>query len=60
MYLEELTEYVIEQGWPKFHAKQIYEWLHKHLAQDTSKMTNLPKKLREKLEGSFYFPVPGR
>ena len=55
--LAELEETITSWGEPKYRAKQVFEWLHKHLAQDTSKMTNLPKKLREKLDGSFYFPA---
>ena len=30
LYIDELTEYCNEKGWPKFRAKQIYEWLHKY------------------------------
>ncbi|MCR5322827.1 MAG: 23S rRNA (adenine(2503)-C(2))-methyltransferase RlmN [Lachnospiraceae bacterium] len=54
--LTEIEEVINSWQEPKYRAKQVYEWLHKHLALDTSQMTNLPKKLREKLEGSFYFP----
>ena len=50
MYLEELTEYVIEQGWPKFRAKQIYEWLHKKHIDSVDKMTNIPKDIRSILD----------
>lgn len=47
MTLEELTEYVVEHGYPRFRAKQIYDWCHVKLVGDVDEMTNLPGKLRE-------------
>ncbi|MBP5330619.1 MAG: radical SAM protein, partial [Lachnospiraceae bacterium] len=52
----ELEEVVTSWQEPKYRAKQIFEWLHKHLAESVSAMTNLPLKLREKIETGFYFP----
>lgn len=49
MTLEEMTERFLAEGFPKFRAKQVYEWLHRHLAADYDEMTNLPKNLREEL-----------
>lgn len=49
MSLEELTAIIEELGEPKFRAKQLYEWLHKHNVTDYDKMTNLSKSLRHKL-----------
>lgn len=37
----------------KFRAKQVYEWLHRHLAGSYDEMTNLPKILREDLAEKF-------
>ena len=31
MTLDELTEFVTENGFPKFRAKQIYDWLYKNV-----------------------------
>lgn len=53
MYLSELTEYAAEKRWPKFRAKQIYEWMHKHYVGDVSAMSNLPKEIRTVLEADF-------
>lgn len=53
MTLSELTDYIIEQGYPKFRAKQIYEWCHVKLARDTEEMSNLPKDMRQKLTEAF-------
>ena len=51
--LEELSEQFAELGIQKFRAKQVYEWLHRHLAQSYDEMTNLPKTLREQLAAEF-------
>lgn len=53
MTLGELTEEFSAMNIPKFRAKQVYEWLHKHLASDYEEMTNLPKVLREQLSEKF-------
>ncbi|MCR5214624.1 MAG: 23S rRNA (adenine(2503)-C(2))-methyltransferase RlmN [Eubacterium sp.] len=50
MYMEQLTEYCKEAGWPGFRAKQIYEWLHKKHVMDADKMTNISKDMRKRLE----------
>ncbi len=47
---EELAEYIESIGEKKFRAKQIYEWMHVHLARDYDEMTNIKKKLRETLK----------
>ena len=36
--LEELTEQFSVMGIQKFRAKQVYEWLHKHLAMSYDEM----------------------
>lgn len=51
--LEELSEQFAELGIQKFRAKQVYEWLHKHLAMSYDEMSNLPKSLREELNEKF-------
>ncbi len=53
MTFEELLSAFEEKGIQKFRAKQVYEWLHRHLAQSYDEMTNLPKSLREQLESEF-------
>ena len=47
MTKEELQEYLLSIGEPKFRAKQIFQWLS--AGTPISEMTNLPKKLREHL-----------
>ncbi len=46
----ELTQFIIKLGQPKFRAKQIWEWLYRQYAPDFASMTNLSKSLREKLD----------
>ncbi len=53
MTLEELTAEFSQMGIQKFRAKQVYEWLHKHLALSYDEMTNLPKSLRDDLNKKF-------
>lgn len=53
MTFEELSDEFVNLGFPKFRAKQIYEWLHKHLAADYDEMSNIPKNLREDLKEKF-------
>ena len=50
MFLEEIEEYMKNQGEGKFRAKQVYEWLMR--GAEFSEMTNLSKALREKLDAS--------
>ena len=50
MSLEELTETVQGLEEKPFRGKQLYEWMHKKLADDFDEMTNLPKDFREKLK----------
>lgn len=53
MTFEEMTDCFLAEGIQKFRAKQVYEWLHKHLVFDYDEMQNLPKSLRAKLDESF-------
>lgn len=45
MTLDELTEFVTENGFPKFRAKQIYDWLYKNVT-DFDNMRNIPADLK--------------
>ncbi len=53
MTLGELTEEFSALNIQKFRAKQVYEWLHKHLVSSYDEMSNLPKNLREELSDKF-------
>ncbi len=53
MTFKELSDEFVALGFPKFRAKQVYEWLHKHFVNDYDEMTNIPKNLREELKEKF-------
>lgn len=57
MTFDELSQAFKENSIQGFRAKQVYEWLHKHLAASYDEMTNLPKSLREELKEKF--PIIG-
>ena len=56
MTLDELTEFVTENGFPKFRAKQIYGWLYKNVT-DFDNMRNIPADLKAFLKSSSYISV---
>lgn len=45
---EEMKDFIISIGEPKFRASQIYSWVYKNV-KDFDDMKNIPKTLREKL-----------
>lgn len=47
--LKELETYFVEIGEQRFRAKQVFNWMYNHLAEDFSGMMNIPKSLRVKL-----------
>ncbi|MBQ2579839.1 MAG: 23S rRNA (adenine(2503)-C(2))-methyltransferase RlmN, partial [Lachnospiraceae bacterium] len=46
---DELQETMKDLGEKAFRGKQLYEWMHVHLARSYEDMTNIPKSLKEKL-----------
>ena len=55
--LDELREWLAGEGEPAFRAKQIHEWIWNKQARRFDEMTNLPKKLRQKLAEHFELPA---
>ena len=53
MLPQELEDYLISIGEPKFRAKQVFSWLSKGVA-GFDEMRNIPKSLRDKLEENSY------
>ena len=47
---EKLQAFVAGMGEKPFRGKQLYQWLHVHLAESFEEMTNLSKEFRKKLE----------
>ena len=56
MSLQELTEFTVKNGFPKFRAKQIFGWLNKNVIS-FDEMSNIPTNLRLFLESSCYISV---
>jgi len=54
--VEELEEWMLAEGEAKYRAKQIFPQLHRGISPD--EMTNLGKKLQEKLRASFSWHLP--
>ena len=52
----ELEEWVVSVGEPKFRARQLFPQLHRGLSPN--EMTNLGKKMQEKLHTSFTYHLP--
>lgn len=52
--IEDLKEYMESIGEKKFRAGQVYEWIHKRLADSFEEMNNIPKSLKEQLNQDFY------
>ena len=46
MTLEELKTVVAEEGEKPFRAAQLYDWMHRKLAEDYGQMTNLSAAFR--------------
>lgn len=55
--LPELVQEMEQIGEKKFRAAQLYEWLHKKLAESFTEMTNLSLSLREKCTEHFELTV---
>ncbi len=53
MNLSELTAYLVENGFEKFRANQVLDWIKRDVG-DFDSMTNLPAKLRDFLKTDAY------
>ena len=51
----ELEEYLITNGYKKFNASQIYEWIYQKKITDFDLMSNLSIPLRELLKNTYSF-----
>lgn len=52
--LKELEEYIASLDEKKFHAKQIFKWIHKIGVTSFDEMTDISKSLRDKLKNNTY------
>ena len=51
----ELEEFLISNGYKKFNASQIYEWIYQHKVDNFDLMSNLSLNLREVLKNNYTF-----
>ena len=58
MDLAELEQALEAMGHPRFHARQLYQWVHKRGVTDFSDMTDLGRDLRSSLAGAFRISTP--
>lgn len=50
----QLVSILVQMGYPKFRAEQVFFWLHKKHAITFDQMLNLPQSLRSCLNDQFY------
>jgi 23S rRNA (adenine2503-C2)-methyltransferase len=56
--LEELERYLVSIGAPKFHARQIFQWLYRRGETNFEAMTDLGRELRSQLASALTFSTP--
>ncbi len=56
--LHELEQALAERGSPKFHARQIFQWVYRRGITDFAAMTDLPRDLRAQLARDFQISTP--
>jgi 23S rRNA (adenine2503-C2)-methyltransferase len=56
--LHELERELAERGSPKFHARQIFQWVHRRGVTDFGAMTDLGRELRARLAAEFQISTP--
>lgn len=57
MTIDQLEQFVMEIGEKKFHAGQLFEWMHGKRAVSFEEMTNLSKNFRGQLEKQAFLTV---
>lgn len=55
---EELESFLIENGFKKYNATQIIEWIYEHKVYDFNQMTNLSKKLISFCNENLFISTP--
>jgi 23S rRNA (adenine2503-C2)-methyltransferase len=56
--IHEIESELVRLGRPRFHARQIFQWIHKKGVLDVALMTDLPRELRLQLEDEFVVATP--
>src|SRR5687767_320417 len=58
MELTELEQALESMGHPRFHARQVFQWVHKRGVTDFTGMTDLGRELRATLAAAFRIVTP--
>ena len=58
MELHELELAVARLGSPAFHARQIFQWIHRRGVTDLQAMSDLSRELRDRLAQAFHITTP--
>jgi 23S rRNA (adenine2503-C2)-methyltransferase len=58
MALEELEQALQRLGSARFHARQVFQWIHRRGVTDFAVMTDLSRELRATLEAHFRIDTP--
>ena len=56
--LHELEQALVELGRPKFHARQIFQWIHRRGVTDFAQMSDLSRDLRAELATHHVIATP--
>src|SRR5262245_56390952 len=56
--LHELEQSLAELGQPRFHGRQIFQWIHKRDVTDVALMSDLSRELRATLAAHFDLRTP--
>ena len=56
--LQEIEQALVRLGWPRFHARQVFQWIHKRGVTDFALMSDLSRDLREQLADAFDIQTP--
>ncbi len=56
--LEELRSYLVEQGFAKYAADQIFDWIYRKFIFDPVQWSNLSKKMRAFIKEDLDFALP--
>ena len=56
--VNELEAVLAERGYERFHARQVYRWIHKRGITDADRMTDVSRQLRQELHETFTLNTP--
>ena len=56
--LHDVEEAFVRLGHPRFHARQVFQWIHKRGVTDFAQMSDLSRDLRAQLDAQFAILTP--